>query len=534
MKIALIAGIAITVAFCLSAFKLFPVQEYMKVSSRNLSYQESSGRAETLAHLVPSIISIVGIVPLGLILFGVYKGWKKKTIIFLVAVCLFSFLVSMRGPILYLVWKYYPSWQGMRYASRGMVLFAFAGSILAGAGLKEINEYVKNKSKKIALIHIVIILLTIISLLVLGKGPIRIGSDGKQYEYGNIDEMIKQNEVMQAISKMPGIFRMNVFETRGIDWGTEFYTVPLKLEPIFGYETAWLTEYMNEYLSLAYNDLPKFWGILNVKYITSKERINLTGFEMIGEYKPCSICFPSIPELAKAYGPYLFENKKFLPRAYIVNNGILVVGEKASAKDAMYSLMLHPAFDPSRSVIVLGKEKINQYDIGSLQRFSHVILTKGSVDGEDRILAEYKRKGGIILPDVLVGKNSISEEDVGRMFSTNSSFVPVADKNILTVNFDNKKIALEKEQSGFLVVSEQYSIYPGWGATVDGKPAEILRADGVISAVVLDNASKLTFEYKPKSLQLGVIISIIAAIAIAIYMIYFIYRNYEKKVQSNS
>ena len=57
-----------------------------------------------------------------------------------------------------------------------------------------------------------------------------------------------------------------------------------------------------------------------------------------------------------------------------------------------------------------------------------------------------------------------------------------------------------------LVVSEAY--FPGWRVTVDGRPAQLLRADGALLAVrVPSGAHEVEFAYRPDVLALGGVIS---------------------------
>jgi hypothetical protein len=68
------------------------------------------------------------------------------------------------------------------------------------------------------------------------------------------------------------------------------------------------------------------------------------------------------------------------------------------------------------------------------------------------------------------------------------------------------KIALSAEQEGFLFVADQY--YPGWEATVNGAPAEVLHANYVFRAVrVPAGGSTVVFRYRPRSLRIGASIS---------------------------
>ena len=126
------------------------------------------------------------------------------------------------------------------------------------------------------------------------------------------------NEIIKYISEQPGIFRFHIFETRGIDWPTDFIYIPYNQESLYGEEGTWLVEYMNIFLSFALGEMPKFWGVLNVKYITSTEPLKISGFKFVKKFNKCKKYCPSIKEQLRAFGPYLYENEKFLPRAYVV------------------------------------------------------------------------------------------------------------------------------------------------------------------------------------------------------------------------
>ena len=69
----------------------------------------------------------------------------------------------------------------------------------------------------------------------------------------------------------------------------------------------------------------------------------------------------------------------------------------------------------------------------------------------------------------------------------------------------------------FLVLSDTY--YPGWEATVDGEPAELLRANYLFRAVaVAPGKHTVKFRYRPQSLVIGLSVSCVALLALILIL----------------
>ena len=70
------------------------------------------------------------------------------------------------------------------------------------------------------------------------------------------------------------------------------------------------------------------------------------------------------------------------------------------------------------------------------------------------------------------------------------------------------QIALMTETScvGLLVIADTY--YPGWRATVDGRPAKIIEVNGAQRGVVIDaGIHKVEMSYRPTSVIAGAILT---------------------------
>ncbi len=71
---------------------------------------------------------------------------------------------------------------------------------------------------------------------------------------------------------------------------------------------------------------------------------------------------------------------------------------------------------------------------------------------------------------------------------------------------------------GVLVLADTW--YPGWQATIDGKPAALLRANHLFRALLLPAGQhRVQFEYRPAPLKLGAGISLAAVLLLLLVAI---------------
>jgi uncharacterized membrane protein YfhO len=79
--------------------------------------------------------------------------------------------------------------------------------------------------------------------------------------------------------------------------------------------------------------------------------------------------------------------------------------------------------------------------------------------------------------------------------------------------WNSRTINLIVPHPGYLVLA--YTYYPGWHATVDGHPTEILRANYAFMALRLEPGEhQVVLHYRPLSLALGTLISGLAVLLI--------------------
>jgi len=261
-----------------------------------------------------------------------------------------------------------------------------------------------------------------------------------------------------------------------------------------------------------------------MKYLTSMNPLNISGFKFVEKFDDCGVDSKGIQlcQSKKSRGPYLYENELFLPRAFFVDHGILVVGNRNQAIQNMYGLMLDSNFDPSNTVIIAGNEKINSYDSEFLKKFDMIMLLPGSIDSNSIYLLEsYVKSGGTLFPDVTKSKQSFTMEEIqSSLKKFSGSYDNVASLDIREKTYDEIYID-SKGKKGFLVLSEKFSIFPGWNAKDEQEnDIEILKANGIISAVYLDSPGLIKFSFMSKSFKAGLAISLLTLLTLIIYGIY--------------
>lgn len=79
-------------------------------------------------------------------------------------------------------------------------------------------------------------------------------------------------------------------------------------------------------------------------------------------------------------------------------------------------------------------------------------------------------------------------------------------------------VAVVTEGAGLLIVSEAWA--PGWGAEVDGRPATVVRADGVVIGVpVPAGSSKVTLRYEAPGLRTGAVVTGVMALLLGAILV---------------
>lgn len=111
----------------------------------------------------------------------------------------------------------------------------------------------------------------------------------------------------------------------------------------------------------------------------------------------------------------------------------------------------------------------------------------------------------------------ILEEDPQVNINSNSTTPSTAK----IINYGNEEIIIHcsMKDNGFLILTDNY--YPGWQVYIDNKKGEIYRAYHTFRGVYLEKGTHLVkFRYEPLSFKIGLCISLLTLLGIAIFFLY--------------
>ncbi len=509
----------------LSVVKLLPTIEFVRQSSRAsaVSYGEYLGNPLNIKNAFNIFIynigyndisGALGIVGFALLLLGL-MSFRKKYLIFSIIIVVLGILLAAGTPIAKLFFNYVPGFSQMRHIERALVFFVLGSSVAIGYG--SLNLFSKLQNKKISkfIINAVFILLVvaIFSEMFLFQNKFAV------VKVVNPDDI----GLLQHISKDKDLFRtMNLGLKEIVGTSGYVYYAQKGIEDAKGGGGIWTDDYIN-YIAISEQLNPsRLWGLINVKYVVSDNPVDIPNIEFIGKFNECKDC-----GIWQAFGPYLYLNKDYVEKAYSTDKAVLVVGDGKSAKDTIYFLISRNP-NPSNSVIIQGGVSINDYSSQDLRKFSAIILGKGSADQNSlALLRNYQASGGTILPDVLNDKSVIDQNDINDLFHK----INGTHEHIDIKSFSYNDAALDiSGKKGFVVFGERYAFFPGWKVMLDGKNAEIMKANNYITSIYIDgNYNEMKFQYKPASFYNGLYITLAALFLIIIYFSFLAYKRINAK-----
>ncbi|MBI5667202.1 MAG: YfhO family protein [Chloroflexi bacterium] len=133
----------------------------------------------------------------------------------------------------------------------------------------------------------------------------------------------------------------------------------------------------------------------------------------------------------------LYENRDVLPRAFVVGD-VLAVPDMWQGSEDTLALMRDPAFDPTQTAVIATDNNVGARHAVPLQATTEI-----------------------------------------------TSYTPT-----------RVEITVSSDQDAYLILTDAY--FPGWTATVNGQPTNVLRADVMFRAVpITAGESSVVFEYRP-------------------------------------
>jgi hypothetical protein len=539
-KIAIVGTIIVIFFLGFSAIKLIPTLELLKVDATResgFSYEQLVGdgtiNTSNLLSLLISNVGIFGVLLLPFVFFGI----KQRKTFLICSIALFSLLILTKNPFIHLLWTHAPLISKMRGIYKVLFLFIFPLSILIGLAASNLLEFLKHKFKS-PLVQTSRFQQGAISLLCVAF-IINLAIFGPQQDsFDSLSSQLEKNQILQFMSKelteTKELFRFKMYETNGIDWGTDFYSVPLGLQDIYGYDNVWNNRYMPTFLSIANNDPSKFFGMLNMKYLTSMNPLNISGFTLVRKFDECGL-YPNgidICQPRKSDGPYLYRNDGYLSRSYIVDHAILVLGSLDKTRNVIFFIMLQKQYDPTTTVI-LESESLSTLSF-PLDALDTIIIATAPQPQDSQILKSYVDKGKTLVPNFFEGENQLSEEKIIQ--SIPKTNVSVSKPIDFLYTSDNKATALLNATGKFLILSEQFSLYPGWKASQDGHDLPLYTASTILTAVYIgEKNGEVSFVYFPFSVKKAILISAsFFSIAAALLMGYWFRYLKKRELKTSS
>lgn len=528
IKLIIISIISLTFTLGLMTIKLLPSIDFVQITNRNISFPPVNFPflVESFDKFTCFFISGwcgdasggVGYIASLLIVFNIFYLKKQDRSFFFILMIL-GLLLMLAVPGIYDLYYKIPMVGKNRYHERVLVLFSFGATILAGLGWNIILNKLKNRNLSNIKINIAnyIIIISIIFTLYFSYNISQTGDNESIREkyYDNIEK----TEILNYIKEQPGLFRYHALESKGPDntrWGYGSY---FNLQELYGADgSIWIPEYMNVFMPLYFASPAKILGILNVKYITSSNENSINNLTFIKKFNDCEPCFRNPVENYFFDGPNLYINEKYLPRAYLVDNAILFLGDKS--KDLIYYLLIKDEFSPVNNVLIQGEEK--DYDLEELKNYNAIILTSNS-NVNLATINDYIKQGGIV---ITFENNKISEslDKLNKILLSfkEDNYNKVKELNIIKYSPNNINIEVNKNYTrGFLVLSEKFFMFKNdWKSSSEKEDKDILMANGMNSVVYINNDSKIEFKYRPKKFFIGATITILTFIILLSLLFY--------------
>src|SRR5262245_34172853 len=469
-----LAGVGLLAGFCCvatAAPQLLPMLSYLALTGRSggVTLDQSSLQFHEVAHPFPTVAAVV-VMSIG---FGWLAARNHRAALWLAAMVALGVAAARVDAVYAFLWHYVPGFRYQRIPERATVLVGIAGPLLVAAGIEGAWRFLTRWKAA-------------------GAFAFSLGLAAFLYQSWTIapgtppmaDPRVEraQNQAMRWLADHASGARIHIWESPDRHWGANNITVPLELEAITSYTPSEHRDYLPfdfdepdhvTFVGASYANPARFWGLLNVRYVLSTVPRSVPGLRLAAEVGPCPVetCQP-----AKSAGPYVYENDGWLPRGWIVQHAIVLVGPPRPVFEAALEILRMPEFDPARTVIL-------------------------QATAADRILPPIDGvfTVGADAPNALRWPGVSAKEALAQLLRLDSAGLQPAG----FTRHDNNDLEFRAAADGWLVASEKMALYPGWAASIDGKPAGIVRADGVLAAIRVNAGNVVRASYEPPRFRLG-------------------------------
>jgi hypothetical protein len=466
-----------------AAPQMLPMLTYMGLTGRSggLTLGQSSAQISEVGHPLPTVAAAV-IMCVGLISLVAKRQWRVA--LWLGAIVALG-LGAARVPSIYaFLWEYIPGFRYQRIPERALVLLGIAGPLLIAAGLEGMWRVLSWWRLPGAVLFSM-------GLVVFAGESWRIAADTPPMADPRVER--EENHAMRWLADHAAGSRIHIWESPNRHWGADNITVPLGLESITNYTPSEHRDYLpadfdppdhRTFMGESYSSPARFWGLLNVRYVLSTVPRAEPGLRLATQVDRCPI---EICQPAKSAGPYVYENEEWLPRGWVVRHAIVLVGPSRPVFEAALKILHRSEFDPAGVVILQASpgEKIVP-----------------PVDGLFSV--------GVDAPNALRWESEEAQQILAQLLRQDTP-------GLQTATFsrpDNNNIEFGAPADGWLVASERIAMYPGWSASIGGKPVNIVRADGVLGAIRVSAGNMVHVSYEPIRFRYGVALLIVMLLAV--------------------
>jgi len=465
--------------------QLLPMQEYVAATGRGggLTLSQSMTMVREVAHPMPTTAA-AALMCVGFA--GLCVSRQRRAALWLAAIVAVAIAAANSAAVYGFLWRFFPGVRYQRIPQRALILVGIAGPVLVAAGAHTLwNALLRWRTAGMLAACLAIGWVVYESWSIAPSMPPMADPRVEQ----------RENHAMRWLAEHAAGSRIHLWEPPTRHWLPDNITVPLGLETINSYTPAEHRDYRpgdfdppghRTFLGDAYSSPSRFWGLLNVRYVLSTTPQSERGFHLAAHVDRCplAICQPE-----KASGPYIYENEKWMPRAWVASHAVALIGESEVVYEAALDLLQRPDFDPARvAVLQLRKDA----------PIPHV----------DRAFTV-----GFEMPGALRWRTGPADDALERALQTAPEPIAPAQFRRLGPN----RLEITAPSDGWLIVSETLALYPGWSAAIKRKSIEMFRADGVLTAMKVVGGDVVRASYEPPRFRVGVAVflSMIGAMAFA-------------------